>query len=122
MPRCGSRREAVRVARGVAPGQSDLTRGAAGELDVEVRVDLQVAVAVELDHPAVDALRVELAVPRRVQRVRQVDALAVAAHLDPQRPAGPPPRRGVRRAPDDAAEVHRAGLLRVARVADVVAL
>src|SRR3954467_14797863 len=102
MPRRGSRREAVRVARRVAAGEAYLVWALAGELDVEVRVDLQVAVAVELDHPAVDALGVELAVPGGVQRVRQVDALAVAAHLDHLRPAGQLARRRVRRAGGDA--------------------
>src|SRR3954453_23985599 len=122
MPRCSSRREAVRVTRGVAALQADLVRALAVELDEEVGVDREVAVAVELDHPAVDALGVELLVPARVQRVRQVDALAVAAHLDHLRPAGQlAPRRGAGAA-DDAAEVARAGLLRVARIGDVVAL
>src|SRR3954453_17183816 len=103
MPRCGSRREAVRVARRVAAGQADLVRALAGELDVEVRVDLEGAVAVELYHPAVDALRAELSLPPRVQRVRQVAALAVAAHLDHLSPAGLSAGRRVRRAADDAA-------------------
>src|SRR3954449_3253344 len=115
MPRRGSRREAVRVARRVAAREANLVRALAGELDVEVGVDLQVAVAVELDHPAVDALRVELAVPARVERVRQVDALAVAAHLDHLRPAGQLARRRVRRAADDAAPGARARLPPVPR-------
>src|SRR3954451_18472679 len=105
MPRCGSRREAVRVARRVAAGQADLVRALAGELDVELRVDLEVAVAVELDHPAVNALRVELAVPGRVQRGRQVDALPVAAHLAHLRLTSQLAWPRVRRAPDDAADV-----------------
>src|SRR3954471_23456632 len=112
---CSSRREAVRIARSVAPRETDLVRPLAVELEEEVWVDREVAVAVELDHPAVDALGVELLVPARVQRVRQVDALAVAAHLDHLRPAGELAGRGVAGAPDDAAEVDRAGLLRVAR-------
>src|SRR3954462_429223 len=90
---CSSRREAVRVARGVAPRETDLVRPLAVELEEEVRVDREVAVAVELDHPAVDALGVELLVPAGVRRVRQVDALAVAAHLDHLRAAGQLPRR-----------------------------
>src|SRR4051812_50153318 len=111
MPRCGSRREAVRVARRVAAGQADLVRALAGELDVEVGVDLEVAVAVELDHPAVDALRVELAVPRRVQRVRQVDALAVAAYLDHLRAPRQLARRRARRAGGEVVEGVPAGSL-----------
>src|SRR4051812_16144721 len=110
MPRCSSRREAVRIARGVASLQPDLMGALAGELDEEVGVDREVAVAVELDHPAVDALGVELLVPARVERVRQVDALAVAAHLDHLRAAVELVRGRVSGAPDDPAEVDRAGL------------
>ena len=42
---------------------------------------------VDLGHPAADAVRVELVVPRRVERVGEVDALAVAADLDHLRTA-----------------------------------
>src|SRR3954467_15346788 len=122
MPRCSSRREAVRVARGVAALQADLVRALAVELDEEVGVAREVAFAVELDHPAVDALGIELLVPARVERVRQVDALAVAAHLDHLGAAVDLAARRGAGAPDDPAKVHRAGLLGVARVADVVAL
>src|SRR4051812_6205346 len=122
MPRRSSRREAVRVARGVAALEADLMGPLAVELDEEVGVDGQGAVVVELDHPAVDALGVELRIPARVQRVREVDALAVATHLDHLRAAGELARRRVAGTPDDPAEVNRAGLLRVVRVGDVVAL
>ena len=73
------------------------------------------AVVVELDHPAVDALGVELRVPGGVQRVGQVDALAVAADLDHLRAAVDGARGRVRRVADDPADAHAAGLLRVAR-------
>ena len=69
-------------------------------------------------------MRVELVVPRSVERVRDVDATAVAAHLDHLRPARQPlvRRRGVRDPPDDPAEPHRAHLARVRRVRHVVLL
>src|SRR3954464_12467315 len=110
MPRRSSRREAVRVARRVASLEANLVGAVPAELDEELGVDREVAVVVELDHPAVDALGVELRVPARVQRVREVDALAVAADLAHLRAAGELARRGVRRPPDDPAEVDRAGL------------
>ena len=47
---------------------------------------------VDLDHPALDAVRIELVVDHAVERVREVDALAVAAHLDHLRPAVERPR------------------------------
>ena len=77
---------------------------------------------VDLGHPAADAVRIELVVPRRVEPVGEVDALAVAADLDHlraavQRLSG---LARVRRAADDAAEPDRADLLRLERVADVV--
>ena len=68
---------------------------------------------VELDHPAVDALGVELGVPGGVERVGQVDALAVARDLDHLRAAVQRAGGRVRRALDDPAEPHRAGLARV---------
>src|SRR5215213_4779411 len=36
---------------------------------------------IELHHPALDAVGIELLVPARIERVRHVHALAVAAHL-----------------------------------------
>src|SRR4051794_33192163 len=115
MPRCSSRREAVRVARGVAALQADLVRALAVELDEEVGIDRELAVAVDLAHPAFDPLRIELLFPARVERVRQVDPLAVAAHLDHLRAAVELVRGRVARAADDPAEVYGPGRLRVAR-------
>src|SRR4051794_25998368 len=112
MPRRSSRREAVRVARGVASLEADLVGALAAELDEELGVDREVAVVVELHHPAVDALGIELRVPARVQRVREVDALAVAAHLDHLRAAGELARRRMAGAADDPAQVDGPGLLR----------
>src|SRR4029077_14521497 len=79
---------------------------------------------VELGEPAAHAVRVELVVPRPVQRVGQVDPLAVPADLAHLRAAGQrlARRRRVRDAPGDAAEPDRADLARAGRVAHVVLL
>src|SRR5829696_966461 len=83
--------EAERVGRRVTALQAHLVwQDPAVKLDEELRVERDAAVLadVELCHPAVDAGGVELRVPRRVQRIRQVDTLPVAAHLDHLRRAG----------------------------------
>src|SRR4051794_14935757 len=53
------------------------------KLDQELWIDLKAAVRprVELDHPAVDSFRVKLRVPGSVERISEVDALAIAANL-----------------------------------------
>src|SRR5215467_7208917 len=92
--------------------------------DEEGRIGLQAAllVGVQLDEPAPDAIWIELRVPRRVQRVGQIYAAAVAAELDHlgsavQRPgavhAGPS---------HDSTQPDRAGLARPGGVTHVVAL
>src|SRR5260370_19825430 len=125
----GSRGEAVGVAGGVAALQPDLVRSAAAEcvaLEEEPLVERDPAALahVELGHPGAHAVRVELVVPRTVQRVGEVDALAVAANLDHLRPAAQRLARPgrVRRAPDDAAGAHRPGLPRGERGGGVVVL
>src|SRR5213075_496056 len=89
--------------------------------EIAVELDATLRLGIDLDHPAVDALRVELRVDRAVERIREVDAAAVAAHLDHlgsaiERP-GP---LGVGSARHDAADPHLAGELRVEGIADVV--
>ena len=71
-----------------------------------------VQVDVELGHPGADAVRVELVVPRAVERVGDVDPAAVAGLTSTI--CGPPAQRLVRRGRvrgprDDAAEPHLAG-------------
>src|SRR5256885_2209223 len=117
-------REAVRVRRRVAALEVDLMRTQAAELEEEIAIELEPAVGlhVELRHPAADAFRIKLRVPRRVERVGDVHAPAVAAHLHHLRP--PVQRlvgqRRVRGAPDDAPDADRSGEPRRERVADVV--
>src|SRR5260370_42298052 len=113
----GGRGEAVGVARRVAALEPDLVHATAAErvtFDEEPLVETDSARRgdVELGHPRTDPVGVELLVPRPVERVREVHALAVAADLDHLRAAE---QRSVRpgrmRCPrDDAAAPHRAGL------------
>src|SRR5690606_32121872 len=81
--RCVLVRVAERVRRGVAALQAHLVRPQRPELREEARVERHppVLADVELRRPAHDALRVELLVPGRVERVREVDAPPVAADL-----------------------------------------
>src|SRR5690349_7627056 len=69
----------------------------------------------ELDHPSVEPVRIELVVDHAVQRVREVNALAVAAHFDHLRSAVQriAARARVRRARHDAADAYRARQLRM---------
>src|SRR5947209_12665161 len=94
------------------------------ELNEERGIERELAprLGVELDHPAVDALRIELRVPGGVERVGQVHAPPVAAHLDHLRAAIDDARGRMRGAPDDAADVHGTGLPWKGRIRDVVAL
>src|SRR4051794_9044875 len=93
-PRAGLSRPswvAVGVRRAVAALQPDLMRKVTlRPVEEELRVagDPTVLADVELDHPAVQALVVELLVDGAIERVGEVDAPAVAADLDHLRPAG----------------------------------
>src|SRR6516225_2981646 len=77
---------------------------------------------INLDHPTLYALGVELVVDGGIERVGEVDAPAVAADFDHLRPAV---ERlvGLLRvpgAPNDSAKMQRAGFLGVERIAHVV--
>src|SRR5947207_1141421 len=83
-------REAEGVRRCVAALQPHLVRPhSLLELDEEVLIEREAAGAshVELREPAADAVRVELRVPRTIERIGQVDAPPIAAHLDHLRAA-----------------------------------
>src|SRR5579863_3292043 len=115
---------AVGVGGGVAAFEAYLVTAQLAELQEEVRIDFQAALGfgIELYHPAPDALGIELHVPRRIERVGEIDAPAVAADLDHLRTAV---QRGLgllgmRRVAHDAAEVNRGGLLGVERIGNVV--
>src|SRR5512134_2998703 len=85
------------------------------ELHAAVRTDVQ------LGQPALDAVGIELVVPRAIQRVGHVHAPAVTADLDHlwcavERLVG---TRRMWLTTNDAADLHRAGLDRIERVGHV---
>ena len=56
-------------------------RTQAAELEEEIAIELEPAVGlrVELRHPAADAFRIKLSIPRSIERIGEVDARAIAA-------------------------------------------
>src|SRR5208337_765983 len=61
----------------------DLMAAQIPEFKKEFRINLHAAVGfgIELYHPALNSVGIELRVPRRIKRVREIDAASVAAHL-----------------------------------------
>src|SRR5208282_5004306 len=113
--------EAVRGA--VAALKPDLVRAVAlGELDIEAFVERQTTVRADigLHHRRRNAPGIELVVPGRVQRVRPVDALAVAADLHHLRTSLEGLPVGMIRLPDDPAQMEGAREPGVHWVADVI--
>src|SRR5690348_5034876 len=95
-----------------------------GELHEELRIESHRAVVsdVELHHPTLQAIGVELIVPSAVERVGKIYALSVAADFDHLRSAVERLRgvAWVRRAFGDAADANRTDELRIEWVANVV--
>src|ERR1700681_2905600 len=92
------------------------------EEELAMEVDAPLRLPFHLHHPSTDAFRIELLIPRHVERVREIDTPTVAAHLDHLRSAV---QRGLRiarmwRAAYDAADVHRAGQLRLEWIRNIV--
>src|SRR5580704_6977000 len=117
-------REAIGVRRSVATFQPHLVCAQPIELDEKLFIQAHptLRVRVDLDHPTLYAIWIELLVPRRVQRVGEINALSVAADLDHLRRAlqlltG---LAWVRRAAHDATHMDRTRLLRVGGIGDVV--
>src|SRR5438309_11550312 len=77
-------RIAIGVRRSVAAFQPYLVCTQLVELDKEFFVEFHSALGIRIDlhHPTLYAIRIELIVPWRVERVGKVHALAVAADLD----------------------------------------
>src|ERR1700756_1808884 len=94
------------------------------ELDKELFVELHRALRIQIDfrHPALNAIGIKLLVPRRVERVGKVAALAVAADLDHLRTTVESHARLLRvgGAANDPTEVERTGFLRLGGVGDIV--
>src|SRR5215469_5076512 len=91
--------------------------------EIAVELDAAVGLGIDLDHPTVKALGVELRVDRAVERIGEVNAAAVAANLDHLRSAiewrGAFGMRGARH---DSADPHLAGQPWIERIADIVLL
>src|SRR5215208_3158467 len=75
---------AIRVGGTVSAFQPDLVRAIAIKLYEEIRINAKAArrVGVQLDHPTLQALGIELLVPGVVERVCKVNPPPVATHLD----------------------------------------
>src|SRR4051812_30363194 len=89
-PRIKHSREAVGIRRAVASLQPDLMREMAlRPLDEEFRVegDAALRIGIELHHPAIEAVVIDLLVDGAVERVGEVDPPPVPADLDHLRPA-----------------------------------
>src|SRR5207244_12735876 len=106
----------VGVRRCVAPIQPYLVCAQPAKLDNELLIELHstLCICIDLHHPTLYTIRIELLIPRRVERVREVAAPAIAADLDHlrttvERLLG---LLRVSRSAHDATEVERAGLLR----------
>jgi hypothetical protein len=93
-------------------------------LDKEARIEVHAAVFghIKFDHPATDAIWVELFVPGAIEGICEIDAPPVAADFHHLRSAIQRNIRliGVRLPIGDAADAQRAGLLRVERIGDVI--
>src|SRR4029077_5674639 len=117
-------RVAIGVRRGVASFQAHLVRAQPVELDKELFIEFDPTVWVRIDllHPTLETIGIELLVPRRVERVGEVDALAVAADLDHLRTSVESlfGLLRVSRSAHDATEVDRADLLRAGGIGDVI--
>src|SRR5215218_9680119 len=79
---CGLR-IAVGIGRGVTTLEPHLMRPLVAEIEEEVRVEGHptFGIGIELDHPALDAVGIELADPGDVHEDGEVDAAAIPADL-----------------------------------------
>src|SRR5271170_216980 len=99
-------------------------RSQIAELDKQLGIELNATILrnIKLNHPAPDAIGIELLVPGGVQRIGEIDAASVAAdfhHLRAavQRLAG---SGGMRGATYDAANVYRANQFGIKRIGDII--
>src|SRR5437868_8569542 len=94
------------------------------ELDKELFIEFHSAlpICIKLHHPTLQPVGIDLLVPRCVERIGEMDALAITADLNHLRTAVERLRglTGMSRTAHDAAEMDRARLLRVNRVRNIV--
>src|SRR5438067_5107458 len=77
-------RIAIGVRRSVAPFQSKLVCTHPLKLDEELFIELHPAlrIGINFHHPALYSVRIELLIPRGVQRVGEISTFAVTADLN----------------------------------------
>ena len=92
------------------------------EEKVLIKLHAAIGTRIEFHHPTAHAVGVELLVPCRVKRVREIDSFAIAAHFHHLRSARERLIRLLRMrcAIGYATDTYRAGLLRIERVRYVV--
>src|SRR4051812_19346789 len=97
-------------------------RALAGKADEEVTVDFHSASGIDIDlpHHPWNSLRVELRVPRAVERVCGIHAPAVATHLDHLRTTCPLGARRMLRAMEKATQLDGGRMPRRERIHHVV--
>src|SRR5580704_8107352 len=102
----------------------DLMAAQFPEFKKEFRIDRHASrrLRIELYHPAANSVRIELYVPGRIQRVREIDAASIAAQLHHLRTAVQTTTGNfrMRGAAHDAAQMHGAGLLGMKRIGNVI--
>src|SRR4029079_18781469 len=92
-----------------------------GHEKARIELDTAIDAGVELHHPAVEALWIELRIDRAVERISEIDAPPVPADLDHLPSAAQERVRGrVRRARHDPANPDFASELRIEWIAHVV--
>src|SRR5271155_1056989 len=102
----------------------DLMASQIPEFKKEFRVDGHATcrLGIELHHPAANSVGIELRVPRRIQRVREIDAPSIAAELHHLR-AAVQATTGIfrmRGTAHDATQLHGAGFLGMKWVGNVI--
>src|SRR5207302_796792 len=117
-------RIAVGIRRAVAAFEPHLMRQMrCGPVDEEIAVKRNAAVrsSIELHHPALEPVGIELRIDRAVERVGEIDALAVTADLDHLWAAIEGAiSLGMARTRNNAADPHLAGELGIEGIGDVI--
>src|SRR4029077_7465132 len=115
---------AIEIRGRVAAFEPNLVAAQVAELHEEGEVSLHspILVDIELDHPAIDSLGIELLIPGGVQGVGEIHTPAVAADLHHLRRAVERSLRicRMRSTAHDAAQMYRARFLRLEWIGDVV--
>src|ERR1700736_1668776 len=89
-----------------------------------IQSDSAFGLGVQFHHPTANTLGIELLVPRSIQRVGEINALAITAHFYHLRSTIQWSLRGTRmcRAPDDAAQVYGTRKFRMKRIEHIILL